>query len=96
MFPQFNVTEPRLDDGRYTLDDLGRQNIDTGSGLERMACVLQGKNNNFDIDLFQTIIGDVTSVIGYEPGATEASIEAQNALIRRIADHGRGVTFDRR
>ena len=55
VFPQFNVVEPMVD-GRYTLDDLGRSNIDTGMGLERLACVVQGKFNNFDIDLLQTIV----------------------------------------
>ncbi|MFW5858840.1 MAG: alanine--tRNA ligase [Planctomycetota bacterium] len=95
VFPQFNVCEPKVD-GRYRLDDLGRRNIDTGAGLERMACVLQGKRNNFDTDLFQAIIARVCEVTDarYVEGAASGSPEEErNALVRRIADHVRGVTF---
>ena len=98
VFPQFNVVEPMVD-GRYTLDDLGRTNIDTGMGLERLACVLQGKTNNFDIDLLQTIVQSSAAVAGatYVENATEASHGAEqvetNVLLRRISDHVRAVTF---
>jgi len=95
VFPQFNVTEPKVD-GRYTLEELGRQNIDTGMGLERLACVVQGKTNNFDIDLLQTIVQEVGRVTEqpYVMNAAAASREEErNALIRRIADHVRAVTF---
>ncbi|MFW5844678.1 MAG: alanine--tRNA ligase [Planctomycetota bacterium] len=95
VFPQFNVSEPIVD-GRYTLEELGRQNIDTGMGLERLACVVQGKHNNFDIDLLQHIVQQVATVTGraYRPGAAAGSeAEEHNALIRRIADHVRAVTF---
>lgn len=93
VFPQFNVTEPKVD-GRFTLEDLGRTNIDTGSGLERLACVVQGKRNNFDIDLLQIIVQRVAglSQVPYVEGASGAE-EASNSLIRRIADHVRAVTF---
>lgn len=93
VFPQFNVTEPKID-GRYTLEELGRTNIDTGSGLERLACVVQGKRNNFDIDLLQIIVQRVASLAEtpYVEGAS-GEIEARNALLRRIADHVRAVTF---
>ncbi|TVR43324.1 MAG: alanine--tRNA ligase [Planctomycetota bacterium] len=96
VFPQFNVTEPKVD-GRYTLQDLGRTNIDTGSGLERLACVVQGKRNNFDIDLLQIIVQRVAECcqVPYVEGAlgVDAAAEERNALIRRIADHVRAVTF---
>ncbi len=98
VFPQFNVCEPRVD-GRLTLDNLGRTNIDTGMGLERMACVLQGKCNTFDTDLFQSIIADVIKISGarYVEGATVerdgAEQCAMNTLLRRIADHVRAITF---
>ncbi|MHC5068492.1 MAG: alanine--tRNA ligase, partial [Planctomycetota bacterium] len=98
VFPQFDVSEPKVE-GRYTLKDLGRRNIDTGSGLERLACVLQGKTNNFDTDLFQTIIRGACEVAGveYVEGATaerdgSAQVE-RNVLLRRIADHVRAVVF---
>jgi len=93
VFPQFNVAEPMVD-GRYTLEALGRTNVDTGAGLERLACVLQGKRNNFDTDLFQTIIRAVSTVSGqeYREGADGAQ-EERNVLLRRIADHVRAVCF---
>ena len=97
VFPQFNVRKPNAD-GTPNLENLGRTNIDTGSGLERLAAVMQGVYNNFDIDLFQTIIRQVVAVSGktYDPtaplGAKTAAAE-QNALLRRIADHVRAVSF---
>ena len=97
VFPQFNVRKPHAD-GSPNLENLGRTNIDTGSGLERVAAVQQGVYNNFDIDTFQTIIKqvcavsaksyDTTAVLGSKTPAAE-----QNALLRRIADHVRAVTF---
>ena len=59
--PEFNVRPPHAD-GSPNLERLGRSNIDTGSGLERVAAVMQGVYNNFDIDIFQTIIRQVTAV----------------------------------
>ena len=97
VFPQFNVRKPHAD-GSPNLENLGRTNIDTGSGLERIAAVMQGVYNNFDIDIFQTIIRKVCEVSGktYDKtavlGAKTVAAE-QNALIRRIADHVRAVTF---
>ena len=97
VFPQYNVSEPQID-GRYTLEELGRTNIDTGAGLERLACVLQGKRNNFDIDLLQIIVQQVCAVSGqiYEMDdgqAISAEQQARNTLLRRVADHVRAVTF---
>jgi len=97
VFPEFNVRKPH-GDGSPNLEKLGRRNIDTGSGLERVAAVMQGVYNNFDIDVFQTIIGSVCAISGctYDRsaplGAKTPAAEA-NALIRRIADHVRAVTF---
>jgi alanyl-tRNA synthetase len=97
VFPEFNVRKPNPD-GTPNLENLGRTNIDTGSGLERVAAVMQGVYNNYDIDLFQSIIGKVQEVSGvaYDSkvklGAQDPQAE-KNALIRRIADHVRAVTF---
>ena len=97
VFPEFNVRKPHAD-GSPNLENLGRRNIDTGSGLERVAAVMQGVYNNFDIDVFQTIIASVCEASGktYDKsavlGAKTVAAE-QNALIRRIADHVRAVTF---
>ncbi len=97
VFPQFNVRKPHAD-GTPNLENLGRTNIDTGSGLERVAAVMQGVYNNFDIDIFQTIIRKVCEVSGrtYDKTATlgaKTAAAEQNALLRRIADHVRAVTF---
>ena len=97
VFPQFNVRKPNAD-GTPNLENLGRTNIDTGSGLERVAAVMQGVYNNFDIDIFQTIIKQVCAVSGkgYDKAAVlgaKTPAAEQNALLRRIADHVRAVTF---
>ncbi len=97
VFPEFNVRKPHAD-GAPNLENLGRRNIDTGSGLERVAAVLQGVYNNFDIDVFQTIIRAVTALTGttYDRSAVlgaKTKAAEDNALIRRIADHVRAVTF---
>ena len=97
VFPEFNVRKPHAD-GSPNLENLGRRNIDTGSGLERVAAVLQGVYNNFDIDVFQTIIRSVCAVSGktYDKTAVlgaKTQAAEDNALIRRIADHVRAVTF---
>ena len=97
VFPQFNVRKPNPD-GTPNLEQLGRTNIDTGSGLERVAAVLQGVYNNYDIDVFQAIIRTVCERTGvaYDRtvplGAKDPQAE-RNALIRRIADHVRATTF---
>ena len=94
VFPQFNVCEPKVD-GRFTLEELGRQNIDTGMGLERIACVLQGKQNNFDTDEFQQLITALSALSGvaYVEQATEPAQRATNTLLRRVVDHVRAVSF---
>ena len=82
-------------DGRYTLDDLGRRNIDTGMGLERLATVVQGKYNNFDNDLLSGIVAEAANIakVTYDSGSQDPDQQAKNALLRRIADHVRAVTF---
>jgi alanyl-tRNA synthetase len=97
VFPQFNVRKPHPD-GSPNLEQLGRTNIDTGSGLERVAAVMQGVYNNFDIDVFQAIIAKVCERTGavYDrsvPVGAKLPQAEVNALIRRIADHVRAVTF---
>ena len=97
VFPEFNVRKPNAD-GTPNLENLGRTNIDTGSGLERVAAVMQGVYNNYDIDLFQNILGSVQEISGvrYDSKVLLGSKDPQaekNALLRRIADHVRAVTF---
>lgn len=74
----------QLEDKRI---DLPNQSIDTGMGLERIATILQGKHNNYDIDLMRAIIEDVANKLSTDPdGAQEASHKV-------IADHLRATCF---
>lgn len=83
VFMQFNRDESG------TLTPLPKPSIDTGMGLERISSVLQGKTNNFDTDLFQPIIEEITSLSGIGYGSSRTS----DASIRVIADHIRAATF---
>jgi alanyl-tRNA synthetase len=70
-----------------TLRDLPKPSIDTGMGLERIAAVLQGKHDNYDIDLFRRLIEASAE-------ATGAAANGAHAVSHRvIADHLRSVSF---
>ena len=69
-----------------TRTGLPRPSIDTGSGLERVAAVMQGVHNNYDIDLFRALIGAAAQAIGF-------SGEMNNASLRVISDHLRAMSF---
>lgn len=77
VFTQFN----RNEDGK--LEELPKKNIDTGMGLERIAAVLQGVHNNFEIDLFKKLIDNSINIIG------DGDIFSH----RIIADHLRSSSF---
>jgi len=62
---------------------LQNQNVDTGSGLERIVCVVQGKNNVFDTDLFKPVIDKISSL------AQRDDVQSK----RIIADHIRASVF---
>jgi alanyl-tRNA synthetase len=64
--------------------DLPKPSIDTGMGLERLAAVLQGKNNNFDIDIFQTLIQESKRL---------SSNHSDSNSHKVIADHIRSICF---
>ena len=80
---------------QFERDSIGKQHplpspsIDTGMGLERMAALLQGKDSNYDTDLFLPIILAVADQAGYEYPGDEKS----NTALRIIADHLRAITF---
>jgi alanyl-tRNA synthetase len=66
---------------------LPKPSIDTGMGLERIAAVLQGKHDNYDIDLFVALIRAIAELTGADPqGPMKASL-------RVIADHLRASSF---
>src|SRR5262245_9301585 len=67
--------------------DLPRPSIDTGMGLERIAAVLQGVHDNYDIDLFRTLIEAVAHETGVDPRGP------QSASHKVIADHLRTTSF---
>ncbi|MFO1157797.1 MAG: alanine--tRNA ligase [Reyranellaceae bacterium] len=67
--------------------NLPKPSIDTGMGLERIAAVLQGKHNNYDIDLFRTLIEAVAHETGVDPDGPQA------ASHKVIADHLRTTSF---
>ncbi len=66
---------------------LPKPSIDTGAGLERVAAVLQGKHDNYDIDLFAALINAIAELTGVDPRGP------QSASHRVIADHLRASSF---
>src|SRR5215208_1192471 len=66
---------------------LPKPSIDTGAGLERVAAVLQGKHDNYDIDLFVALIRAISELTGADPNGE------QKASLRVIADHLRASSF---
>jgi alanyl-tRNA synthetase len=67
--------------------NLPKPSIDTGMGLERLAAVLQGVHDNYDIDLFRSLIAASRELVGGEGGASNG------ASHRVIADHLRSSSF---
>jgi len=84
VLSQFN-SDPALE--RHEYKPLPSQNIDTGMGLERMACVLQETETNFETDLFMPIIEKVEELSGAK---YEGNLKTSFKI---IADHIRTVTF---
>ena len=83
VFMQFN----RKADG--SLEPLSMNVIDTGMGFERLVRALQGKHSNYDTDIFQPIIKEISRLSGKEYGKEENI----DVAMRVIADHLRAVSF---
>ena len=83
VFMQFN----RKADG--SLEPLPSTHVDTGMGLERLAMALQGKQSNYDTDLFQTLIQFVSKESRIPYGKSEET----DIALRVIADHIRAISF---
>ena len=83
VFSQFN----NMGDGTYT--ELENKNIDTGMGLERLACVIQGVDNMFEVDTIRNILDRVCEIANVTYGK-----DVKNDIsIRAITDHARASTF---
>ena len=83
VFTQFN----RDEEGNYS--DLEHKNIDTGMGLERIACIMQGVDTIFDVDTIKHILSTVEKMSGVEYGKGDKT----DVSIRIITDHIRAVSF---
>ena len=83
VFSQFDS------DGKGHYERLPRPNIDTGMGLERLACVMQGVGNLFEVDTVQSVLHHVEAI----SGKTYKQDEKVDISIRVITDHIRSCTF---
>ena len=83
VFMQYN----KKADG--TFEPLAQKNVDTGMGLERTICVLNGKKSVYETDLFADILKKISELSGKEYGSDEMTTRA----FRIIADHMRTATF---
>ena len=83
VFMQFN----RKANG--SLEPLPQTHVDTGMGLERLAMALQGKQSNYDTDLFQALIQHMVQHSGKAYGTNEST----DIALRVIADHVRAIAF---
>lgn len=71
------------------LEQLPSKHVDTGMGFERLSMVIQGKQSNYDTDVFQPIIGKISEMCGIKYGSDKMS----DVAMRVIADHLRAVSF---
>ena len=83
VFSQFD------NDGHGNYTELKQKNIDTGMGLERLACVMQGVNSLFEVDTVMNITRHVSRLTGAEYGQSRE----RDVSLRVITDHIRSATF---
>ena len=83
VFSQFDA------DGKGHYERLARPNIDTGMGLERLACVMQGVDNLFEVDTVQSVLHHVEHIANKTYGENAKD----DISIRVITDHIRSCTF---
>lgn len=83
VFTQFD------NDGNGNYTPLDHPNIDTGMGLERLACIMQGVDNLFEVDTVQNIMKKISSISGVHYHEDEKS----DVSLRVITDHIRSATF---
>lgn len=87
VFMQF---ERSLSPDGPTLAALPAPSIDTGAGLERLACVVQGKSNNYDTDILRELVEVAARAAGKPYGRSQ---EPDDVSMRVIADHARTAAF---
>ena len=78
------IQNERLSDG--TLNKLSQNHVDTGAGLERIACILQAKKSNYETDLFQPIINEIEKL-------SKIKYNQDQVPFQVIADHVRMLCF---
>jgi alanyl-tRNA synthetase len=83
VFTQFDS------DGNGNYTPLANKNIDTGMGLERLACVMQGAANLFEVDTIKDVITEIERISGVKYGSNPKS----DISVRVITDHVRSATF---
>ncbi|MCI6054199.1 alanine--tRNA ligase [Dysosmobacter sp.] len=83
VFSQFD------NDGQGNYSELKQKNIDTGMGLERLACVCQNVNSLFDVDTVMNITNKVSEITGAHYGESHA----KDVSLRVITDHIRSAVF---
>ncbi len=83
VFTQF------ISDGKGNYEKMQHGNIDTGMGLERLACVLQGVDNLFEVDTMQSIINEIEKLSGY----SYKEEKRKDISVRVITDHIRSTVF---
>lgn len=89
VFMQFLRGEGGGKDDFPILGDLPNKNIDTGMGVERMAAILQGVDNIYEIDTTKFILDKATELVGKKYGTENVN----DIRLRVIADHTRTATF---
>ena len=83
VFMQYN----RKSNG--SLENLPNTHVDTGMGFERLAMALQGKQSNYDTDVFTPLIDKVCSITGFKYGKDEKV----DIALRVVSDHVRAIAF---
>lgn len=89
VFMQSERGDGPAKEGYSILGDLPKKNIDTGMGLERMAALLQGVDNIYEIDTSRVVLDRASDISGSRYGADPQS----DVYLRVVADHARTCTF---
>ena len=89
VFMQYNRGEGGSKDDFPLNGELPAKNIDTGMGIERMAAILQGVDNIYEIDTTKIILDKATEIVGIKYGADNSA----DVRLRVVADHTRTAAF---